>query len=198
MAEACPIRDAQPVGCHASSGSADFWYAIYVRNRHEKLVNSLLSQKGYETLLPSYRDRRKWSDRIKEVELPLFPGYLFCRLDPVRTLPIVSTPGVVSIVARGKTPVAVDPDEMTALQRLLASEAGARPWDFVSAGEWVAIQSGPLAGLEGIVVCEKKTLRLVLSVTLLQRSVMVELDRQAVRPIRKLRAADTDKQVKRE
>jgi transcription antitermination factor NusG len=189
MAGACPSCNVQPVGCYASSGSSDSWYAIHVRNRHEKLVNLLLLQKGYETLFPSYRDRRKWSDRIKEVELPLFPGYLFCRLDPIRTLPIVSTPGVVSIVSRGKTPVAVDFDEMIALQRLLASEAGVRPWSFIATGERVAIQSGPFAGLEGIVICEKKTLRLVLTITLLQRSVAVELDRQDVRPIGRVRSA---------
>jgi transcription antitermination factor NusG len=183
MAEACPNGDLQHVVAITSSGAADGWYAIYVRSRSEKLVSSLLSQKGYETLLPSYRERRVWSDRIKQVELPLFPGYLFCRLDPIRSLPVLSTPGVLSIVGNGKAPLPVEPSEMAALRLLIDSGAGLRPWEFIQAGQRVAIQSGPLTGLEGIVIGEKKTLRLIVSVTLLQRSVMVEVDRQDVRPI---------------
>jgi transcription antitermination factor NusG len=160
------------------------WYAVYVKTRYEKLTAKLLEHKGYEYFLPMYRVRRRWSDRIKEVDYPLFPGYLFCRLDPKRMLPVLSTAGVVQVVGAGSAPVPIEPAEMDAVQRLVACGTALGPWPYVTVGELVTVHRGPLAGVEGIVVAEKKMLRLVVSITLLQRSVVVEVDRQDVSPLR--------------
>src|ERR1700693_3660828 len=95
------------------------WFAIHVRARREKDVAERLSGTGYEWFLPLYKCRRRWSDRIKELEAPLFPGYLFCRFDPQDRLPILKTPGVIQIVGVNRTPVAVDEAEISAVQTMV-------------------------------------------------------------------------------
>ena len=159
------------------------WFALHTRSRHEKISAISLQQKGYEDFLPLYRSLRRWSDRRKEVELPLFPGYVFCRLDPLNRMPILSTPGVLSIVGAGKNPVAVEEAEISALQAMVRSGLDAQPWPFLQAGQRVQIEAGPLEGVEGILLSVKNSSRLILSVSLLQRSVAVEIDRCSVRPL---------------
>ena len=122
-------------------------------------------------------------DRVKQVELPLFPGYLFCRFDVNSRLPILVTPGVKLIVGCGKTPVAVSEGEIGAIRNVIESGAAAEPWPFLTAGQRVRIQDGSLAGLEGILLQVKTSWRIVLSVDLLQRSVAVEVDRASVVPV---------------
>jgi transcription antitermination factor NusG len=117
------------------------------------------------------------------VDLPLFPGYVFCRLQPSSRLPVLTTPGVVSIIGSGKTPQPVEPEELAAIQSLVRSGMPAIPWPFLKAGERVRIEHGALVGIEGILTAVKKESRVVLSVTLLQRSVAVEVDRNFIRPI---------------
>lgn len=152
------------------------WFALQVRARYEHGVADHLDGKGYELFLPLYKCRKRWSDRIKEVEAPLFPGYLFCRLNPHDRLPILKTPGVIQIVGSNRTPTAVDEHEIKAIQAMVASGIPNQPWPFLTTGDRVRIESGPLSGLEGILVEFKGNHRLVLSVTLLQRSVAVEID----------------------
>jgi transcription antitermination factor NusG len=127
-------------------------------------------------MVPLYRSRRRWSDRVKEIETPLFPGYLFCQFDPYNRFPIVSTPGVIRIVGVGRQPVSIDQSEISAIQTLVQCKLGRQPWPFLEVGERVQIMSGPLNGLEGILIDFKGVHRVVLSVTLLRRSVAVELD----------------------
>src|SRR6202162_4698174 len=95
------------------------WFALQVRSRRESCVADYLRGQGYEWLLPLYKCRRRWSDRIKEVQTPLFPGYLFCRFDPQDRLPILKTPGVIQIVGVNRTPVAVDEAEISAVQTMV-------------------------------------------------------------------------------
>jgi transcription antitermination factor NusG len=159
------------------------WYALHVRPRFEKLVASTLVNKGYEGFLPLYRHRSRWSDRIKEVQLPLFSGYLFCRFDVDGRLPILMTPGVIHIVGIGKTPRPVEDDEIAALQTIVVSGLQAAPRSYLNAGERVRIEIGPLAGLEGILMAMKGSSRLVVSVSLLQRSVSVEINESWVVPV---------------
>lgn len=159
------------------------WFAVQVRTRHEIGIADHLSAKGYERFLPLYKCRRRWSDRIKEVEAPLFPGYLFCRFDPSDRLPILKTPGVVQIVGNGRSPVPVCDAEIAALQKAVASGLPNRPWPFLHTGDKVQIEAGPLRGLEGILAAFRGSQHLVLSVTLLQRSVAVEIDCAFVSPI---------------
>jgi transcription antitermination factor NusG len=135
-----------------------------------------------------YRAKCRWSDRHKEVERVLFPGYLFCRFDPQDRLPIITTPYVISIVGAGKTPIPIEEAEVEAISVVALSGLETEPWPFVGAGDRVLLTDGPLSGLEGILVEVKKRCRLVVSVTLLQRSVAVELDGNWIAPIRPRRA----------
>jgi transcription antitermination factor NusG len=160
------------------------WFALQVRSRFEQGVAEHLDGKGYEWFLPLYKCRKRWSDRIKEVEAPLFSGYLFCRLNPQDRLPILKTPGVIQIVGSNRIPIAVDELEIQAIQRMVASGIPNQPWPFLATGDRVLIESGPLSGLEGILVEFKGNHRLVLSVTLLQRSVAVEIDSAFVTSLR--------------
>jgi transcription antitermination factor NusG len=159
------------------------WFALHVRSRCEKAVAASLEYKGYEGFLPLYRSRNRWSDRMKDVSLPLFPGYVFCRIEPAMRLQVMTTPGVVSVVGLGKTPQPVEPEELVAIRALVNSGLPAIPWPYLKTGERVRIERGALEGVEGILTAVKKELRVVLSVTLLQRSVAVEIDRDLIRPI---------------
>jgi transcription antitermination factor NusG len=160
------------------------WYAIHTRPRQEKLVDNALGGKGYETFLPLCKRRRRWSDRIKELEVPLLPGYLFCRLDlGERRLPVLTTPGVREIVGIAGTPVAVSCGEIEAVRAVVASGLAASPWPFLRIGHRVRIHGGALAGVEGILVASKKGHRLVITVELLQRSVAVDVDEAWVESI---------------
>jgi len=159
------------------------WYALQVRTRYERVVAEYLSGLDYEWFLPLCKDRKRWSDRVKQVELPLFPGYLFCRFDVQSRLPILKTPGVVQIVGYNRQPVPVDESEMAAIQTLVSSGVPNQLCSFVEIGDRVQIESGPLRGLEGILIESRGRHKLVLSVTLLQRSVAVEIDSMSVTPI---------------
>jgi transcription antitermination factor NusG len=139
-------------------------------------VADQLSGQGYERFLPFYKLRKRWSDRIKEFDAPLFPGYLFCRFNPQNRLPILKTPGVVQIVSFNNIPAAVDEAEILSIQRLASSGIEHQPCAFLTIGDRVRINAGPLLGLEGILSSVKGNHRLVLSVSLLQRSVAVEID----------------------
>lgn len=159
------------------------WYVVAVRSNFERSASFSLREKGYETFLPLYRVQRKWSDRRKEVELPLFPGYIFCRFDPGQRLPILQVPGVISIIGfTGSGPTPVDEAEIRAVRTLLDSHLPVGPWPFLREGSFVTVERGPLAGVEGIVVEVKSKFRLVVSVSLLQRSVSAEIDRDWVVP----------------
>jgi len=142
-----------------------------------------LPGRGYTEFLPLYRTGRAWSDRIKELHLALFPGYLFCRFDPDNRLPVLSTPHVHLIVGVGRTPVPVDESEIRAVQLICNSGLGPSPWPYLRTGQRVRIEGGPLFGVEGILIGVKNSRRLVVSVTLLQRSVAVEIDQQWARPV---------------
>lgn len=156
------------------------WFALQVRARHEFGVAAYLKGKGYEWFLPLYKVRKRWSDRVKEVESPLFPGYLFCRFNPHDRLPILKTPGVTQVVGYNHVPVAVDEEEIAAIRRMVTSGMPNRPCAYLAVGNRVRIESGALRGLEGILLELKGKRRLVLSITLLQRSVAVEIDSEAV------------------
>jgi transcription antitermination factor NusG len=159
------------------------WYALRVRSRYEHTVATHLQGRGYESLLPVYKCRRRWSDRFKEIELPLFPGYVFCQFNPLNRLPILLIPGVVHVVGVGKTPVPIDESEIAAIQAAVKSGLPSQPWPFLQVGHRVKIEYGPLCGVEGNLLGFRGHQSLVLSVTLLQRSVAVQVDGSWVRPM---------------
>ncbi len=159
------------------------WYAVYVRSRHEKVVEGALNGKGYAAFSPAYRVRRKHSDRTVDVQVPLFPGYVFCQFDPARRLPILTTPGVVFVVSAGEAPQPIEAQEIASLQTIVASGRPIQPWPFLKEGQGVRVQAGPLAGALGTLVRIKNDARLIVSVTLLQRSVAVEIDQDSAVPV---------------
>jgi len=156
------------------------WFALQVRSRWENTAQGLLQKKGFETLLPTYPATRRWSDRSKVVESPLFPGYVFCRFDIHNRLPVLITPGVISVVGRGKAPIAVAESEIAALQMVIRSGIHAQPWPYLEIGERVRIKNDVLEGMEGILTSFKGNQRVVISVSLLQRSVALEIDRSRI------------------
>jgi transcription antitermination factor NusG len=165
------------------------WFALQIRSRWEGTTAGLLRGKGLETLMPTYTSKRKWSDRFKVVESPLFPGYVFCRFDVHNRLPVLITPGVISVVGRGKTPVAVDDAEIRSIQAAIASGIHMEPWPYVEIGERVRVKDDVLDGMEGIITSFKGSHRVVISVTLLRRSVALEIDRSRITPLESPRKA---------
>jgi transcription antitermination factor NusG len=165
------------------SSNSSCWFALQIRSRWEGTTAGLLRGKGLETLLPTYTTKRKWSDRFKVVESPLFPGYIFCRFDVHNRLPVLITPGVISVVGRGKTPIAVDDAEILSIQAAIGSGIRMEPWPYVEIGERVRIKDDVLNGMEGILTSFKGSHRVVISVTLLRRSVALDIDRSRITPL---------------
>ena len=166
------------------------WYGLRVRARYESRVAELLSLKGYETFVPTFCERRRWTDRIKNVATPMFPSYVFLRAGERVTGQVLTTPGVMHFVGFGKTPAPIEEREMAAVQRIAAAGATGRPWPRLKVGQLVEIISGPLAGLEGFLLEEKGDRRFVVSVSMLQRSIAVDLSEDWMAASDKARATD--------
>lgn len=166
-----------------SHSATESWFALRVKSRSETQVANIIRNKGFEEFVPLYESRRRWSDRVKVSRLPLFPGYVFCRLDIQRRLPLLTIPGVLHFVTIGRAPAVIDEQEIAGIQAAVQSGLAAEPWPYVGVGERVRLEEGPLAGVTGICVAHAKQQRLVISVTLLQRSVAITIDREWARPI---------------
>jgi transcription antitermination factor NusG len=143
----------------------------------------LLSNKGYEVFLPTSKTLKQVRSRLTALETPLFPGYVFCRFDAHNRLPVLITPGVIAVVGRGRVPVPVEDAEIEAIQKAVSTGLQVEPWPYLEAGQVVWVEDGALAGVKGILTGFKGTDRIVLSVSLLHRSVALEISRSAVRPI---------------
>jgi transcriptional antiterminator RfaH len=156
------------------------WFAIRVRSNFEQATSAGLDGKGYKPFVPTYRVRRRSAGRVRQSDQPLFPGYVFCRFNMKKRLPILVTPGVVSILGFGGDPVPIPDHEIANIQTIVRSGLLAQPWPFLKLNQKVYMKHGPLAGMEGVVVQIKNDLRLVVSVSMLQRSVAVEIDRDWV------------------
>ena len=166
------------------------WFALQVRTRWESSTAVLLSGKGYQTLLPTYQVRKRWNGKVKQASAPLFPGYVFCQFDSLKRLPILITPGVISVVGRGRVPFPVNDGEIAAIQMIVTSGFQAEPWPYLEVGQKIRIESESLSGLEGILIQFKGNNRIVVSVSLLRRSVALEIDRDCVRPVSPARVTD--------
>jgi transcription antitermination factor NusG len=168
-----PLQHDEEVAVHP-------WFGIRTKSNHERVSAISLKSKGFATYLPTYRSRRRWSDRAVEAELPLFPGYVFCRFDPQKRLPILTTPGVVSVVGFGVEPAPIPDAEIQAVEAVLLSGVAAEPCPFLSEGQRVRIKHGALQGLEGILMRKKANWRLIVSVVNVGRSISVEIDQDWV------------------
>lgn len=159
------------------------WYAVHVKPRSELSVARHLDAKGYEQFVPLYRSRRRWADRVKELEQPLFPQYVFCRTTINASGRIVSTLGVIRLVGVGNMPIAIDDHEIEALQVIVKTRLRAEPWPYLHVGQRVELATGPLKGVQGVLTRFANRDRLIVSISLLQRSVSVEVSGHDVTPI---------------
>jgi transcription antitermination factor NusG len=162
------------------------WYAVTVRHQHERQTERVLRSQGWDTLVPMYRSQRQWSDRVKEIELPLFAGYVFCRFALRDRLRVEDTPGVAHIVKFNGLAAPLEDREISEIQAMVGSGAKLSPWPFLRAGDRVQVVRGPLRGLEGTLLRDGGDTRLVVSVEMLQRSIAAEVDPAMVVPLRAL------------
>jgi transcription antitermination factor NusG len=159
------------------------WFALQVRTRWESSTAVLLSGKGYQTFLPTYKTKKRWNGQSREINAALFPGYVFCQFDAQKRLPILVTPGVIAVVGRGRVPLPVDDSEIAAIQTVVSSGFRVEPWPYLELGQKIRIKNDSLEGLEGILINFKGNHRIVVSVSLLRRSVALEIDRSCVSPV---------------
>ncbi len=159
------------------------WFAFRVKPRHEKAVLQALRSRQMEPYLPMYRSQRRWSDRVKEVELPLFGGYLFCKMEIGERGHVLSVPGVRAVVGFGNIPAAIPDAQIGTVRQMEAAGLPMMPWPFLETGQLVRIQGGPLDGLEGTLAAGSDSWRVVVNVELLQRGVAVTVERSQVFPL---------------
>jgi transcription antitermination factor NusG len=152
------------------------WYALYTRHQHEKMVDQVLTNKGFDTFLPLYATTHNWKDRTKSLTLPLFPCYVFLRGGIERRLQILTTPGIYGLVSSAGQPAVIPDIEIDAIRRVVESGARVEAHPYVKCGNWVRVKSGPLAGIEGILVRKKNISRLVLSVEILGTAAAIEVE----------------------
>ncbi|HET7439694.1 MAG TPA: UpxY family transcription antiterminator [Terriglobales bacterium] len=160
------------------------WYAAYTNPRHERQVALQLDRTNIESFVPVYRSVRRWKDRRKELELPLFPGYVFVHIALRDRLRILQLPGVVHFVSFHGKPAPLPASDIEALRNGLSRSALAQPHPYLKIGRRVRVHSGPMAGMEGILIRRKDKFRVVLSIHLIQRSVAVEVDEAEIEAIR--------------
>lgn len=159
------------------------WFALAVKPQHEKTVGAQLATCGLEAYVPLYRSRRNWSDRVKTVELPLFPGYVFSRFAFENRFQVIRNASVISIVGFGGVPAPISEEDIVFMRLLAAQGSGIVPWPVLHFGERVRVRTGPLDGLEGILVREKGRYRVVVSVDILNRAVAMEIERDLIEPV---------------
>jgi len=152
------------------------WHVLYTRHQHEKAAAHILSSKGFEVFLPLYWTVHRWKDRDKQLWLPLFPCYVFLRGGLERRLDIMTTPGIHMLITSGGDPAVVSDEEICTVHQLVAKVQRVEPHPFLRSGDWVRVKSGPLMGVEGILVRKKNVFRLVVSVEILGKSAAAEVD----------------------
>jgi len=159
------------------------WYAAYTCANHEKRVAAELGARSVEHFVPLYKSVRRWRDRRVQLDLPLFPGYVFVRLALRDKLRVLQIPSVVHLVSFNGHPAELSNNEMEALRRSLTERLDAQPHPYLNVGRRVRVAGGPLTGLEGIIVRKKNQFRFVISLNLIMRSVSVELDDADIAPV---------------
>jgi transcription antitermination factor NusG len=159
------------------------WYAAYTCANHEKSVRDQLEQRSVESFLPLYETMRRWKDRRMRLQLPLFPGYVFVRMVPVDRLRVLQVPSVVRLVGFNGHLSPLPDEEIDGLKKGLSAGVLADPHPFLTVGRRVRIKSGPLEGRQGILLRRKGSLRVVLSIDLIMRSIVVDVDVADLEPI---------------
>lgn len=168
--------------------SRERWFALQVRTRWENSTATLLAGKGYQAFLPTYKAKKLFRGKHKDVSAPLFPGYVFCNFDAQNRLPVLVTPGVVGVVGNRRVPLPIEDSEIEAIQSAISGGVPVEPWPYLEVGQRVRLETPAWGGLEGILINFKGSRRLVLSVSLLRRSVALEVDRSMICPVHPARA----------
>lgn len=176
---ASPTGAAEP----SENGVERNWYALYTCPRHEKCVAQQIEQRQIACFLPLYRSVRRWKDRRKELELALFPGYVFVHLAPQDRLRVLQLPSAVRLVSFKGQPAVLPEAEIESLRLRLGGGVCAEPHPYLRVGRRVRVSAGPMQGLEGIIVRRKDRCRVVFSLDLIMRSVAVEVDESEVQPV---------------
>ena len=151
------------------------WYVAYTLPRHEKVVADRLLDQDVETYLPLYSSVRDWNHRRVEVELPLFPGYVFVKMIITNRVRVLAQPGVIRLVSFNGSATALPDGEVERLRSSLAVWK-AEPYPFLAAGKQVRIKSGPFAGMVGRIIRRKGRMRLIVSLDFIQRAIQLEMD----------------------
>jgi transcription termination/antitermination protein NusG len=159
------------------------WYAAYTSANHEKRVREQLEQRCVASFLPVYETVRRWKDRRMRLQLPLFPGYVFVRMALVDRLRVLQIPSVVRLVGFNGHPSPLADEEIEGLKMGLVAGVLAEPHPFLTAGRRVRIKSGPLVGRQGVLLRRKGAFRVVLSIEVIMRSIVVDVDAKNVEPI---------------
>lgn len=155
------------------------WYALRVRTGAELSTAAALQNRGFDPYCPIRKEQRTYTDRMKSVDAPIFPGYVFCRFDAQQKTPILSSPGVQQIVKMGGAPAPIPEEQIWNIQRMIG--AGATATGYLKQGQRVRVMRGLLAGVEGLLARDATGERLVVSVELLSRSVSLHIARDIVR-----------------
>lgn len=159
------------------------WYALYTCPRHEKRVAEQIEQRHIACFLPLYRSVRRWKDRSKELELALFPGYVFVRIELQDKIQVLKVPGAVRLVTFNGQPAALPEQEIECLRNRQSNSSNIEPHPYLRVGRRVRVRSGPMQGLEGIIRRNKDKCRVVFSLDLIMRSVAIEVDEADLEPV---------------
>ena len=178
-------RELNPYTAAIARPGAGNWYAVHTRSRHEKKAECELREKGIITFLPSFKESRRWSDRIQRVDVPLFSGYLFVRteLSPEERLRILKSLGVVGIVGIGATPIPIPSKQIEDLKQLLSQEVRVSLHPFVREGQRVRVRGGCLDGIQGVLMERLSDRAVIISVDPIQRAVIVSVQHYDVEPL---------------
>ena len=160
-----------------SDGNRKKWFAFYTKSRHEKSVHNTLINNGYEVYLPLLRERKKWSDRKKWVEYPLFKSYLFIKIEPKDSIFALKTPGIVRMIKFGNSPSPIPNQIILSLKLMLEGGYNPQPTDYFLKGDPVIIKDGPLKGLEGEIIKVHNEERFIIHVHTIEHSISIKIDR---------------------
>jgi transcription antitermination factor NusG len=183
------IASATPEATVAALDQDRQWYAVRVKPQHERTVSYTFRKKGFDRYVPLYKALRRWADSLKELDLPLFPGYVFCRLASLDVPAVLATPAVYQIVARGNVPAPIAEDELHILRRIESAGLPIAPWPYLKEGQKVRIARGPLTGVSGFLANSAKNWHVVVNMPLLQRGVGVTVAREDLAPMSMVAAA---------
>lgn len=159
------------------------WYALYTRPRHEKRVDRQLKQKGIESYLPLRKELRRWSDRKKWVEEPLFRCYVFVRIPLQDYISALQTYGVVRMVSFNGRPAPIPDEQIDAVRRVLEEIKTVEPISYLVIGQKVEVIKGPLAGIRGVLIQKRNQNRLVIAIESIRQGISIEINADEVKPV---------------